>query len=201
MWSHPTRRKRFAATPAAFHSRSRWAATLNLRVPPSPVRVVRSCRPVRAYGDVRAHLATGDTGAAALTYLAHRELNAAWPFARHPPLRRASALGVGSPAVPGWRLPALRTYGEVRVHLAAGTLTSAPQPRPYLIRSKCGQPHLTFGFFPRRAAWPEAAGCFGHVVECAVSGGRHCRRSRLCLMITSAEASSSASIQGPYGSI
>src|SRR5580698_4297928 len=36
-----------------------WESTRNLRVPPSAVHVVGACRPLRAHGEVRAHIAPG----------------------------------------------------------------------------------------------------------------------------------------------
>jgi hypothetical protein len=55
---------------------------LGFRVPPSAVPVLGGCRPLRAYGEVRAHLTTGKLGATA-------------PLARHPrPLREPDEIEV-----------------------------------------------------------------------------------------------------------
>jgi hypothetical protein len=67
MRPHPARRELLAATPTAFHPRPLWAATLNFRIPPSRVYVVGTCRPLRAYGEMRAHLAPSKLGAATPT--------------------------------------------------------------------------------------------------------------------------------------
>jgi hypothetical protein len=46
------------ATRTAFAAR--WAAALNFQVPPSSVHLVGTCRPLRAYCEVRAHVAPGE---------------------------------------------------------------------------------------------------------------------------------------------
>src|SRR5580700_5444585 len=48
MRPHPARSELLAATPTAFHPRPLWAATLNLKAPPSPVLWSEGCRPLRA---------------------------------------------------------------------------------------------------------------------------------------------------------
>jgi hypothetical protein len=55
-----------STAPAAQYSRSRWAA-LGYWFPSSPVAAVRNCRPLRVYGEVRAHLAPGKFGTATQT--------------------------------------------------------------------------------------------------------------------------------------
>jgi hypothetical protein len=67
MRSHPTRRKLRAATPTTFHPRSRRPSTLNLQDPLSSLDVAGGCRPLRAYGEVRAHSASGELSTATPT--------------------------------------------------------------------------------------------------------------------------------------
>jgi hypothetical protein len=55
------------AAPAAQHSPPLWAAPLNLQAAPS-VHTAGGCRPLRAYGEVRAHIAPSKLGAATQPY-------------------------------------------------------------------------------------------------------------------------------------
>jgi len=57
MRAHPARCESGSPVPAAQHSTARWATTLGFRVPPSSVHLVRGRRPLRAEGEVRAHVA------------------------------------------------------------------------------------------------------------------------------------------------
>src|SRR5580692_1660186 len=63
-----------AATPTASHPRPWWAATFNFRTHPSMVGMVGAWvratgGPLRAHGEVRAHLATGKFGTTTPTAL------------------------------------------------------------------------------------------------------------------------------------
>ena len=60
MRPHLARSEMLTATPTAFHLRPRWTSTLGLRVPPPMVHVAECCRPLRAYGEVRADSAPGE---------------------------------------------------------------------------------------------------------------------------------------------
>jgi hypothetical protein len=67
MRPQPARRKLLAATPTAFHPRSRRPSTLNLQGPPSSLHVAGGRRPLRAYCEMPAHIAPSELGAATPT--------------------------------------------------------------------------------------------------------------------------------------
>ena len=115
---HPARGELLAATPTAFHQRSRRPPTRSLPVPPSSVHVVGGRGPLRAYREVRAHIAPG-------------EMFAATPTAFHLRPSRESTLNLQGPQSSlhvGTRRP-LRAYSEVACIAPGGSAPRAQAPR------------------------------------------------------------------------
>jgi hypothetical protein len=112
-------------------------------------------RPLRALCEMHAHPARSESDAAA-------------PPARHPRSRRASTFAF--PVRPSLvyvvrgRRP-LRAYCEMRPHPAPSELLAAA-PTAFHPRPRCAST-LAFELLPRRSAWSEAAGRWGHMVKCA----------------------------------
>jgi hypothetical protein len=67
MRPHAARRESGAAAPTAEHSPARRASTLNFQGPPSSLHVAGGRRPLRAYREMRPHLARREPGCAAPT--------------------------------------------------------------------------------------------------------------------------------------
>jgi hypothetical protein len=132
-----------ACNATARHSRPRWTATFNFRVPPSMAGMVgvwvgAAWGPLRTCSEVRAHIATGTLGTATPTAFHPRHsvksarirlvVSLAPPAAQFLRPRRTAARGLQAPPsavrmVGGCR--PVRAYGEVRAHTAPSELGAA----------------------------------------------------------------------------
>jgi hypothetical protein len=117
--------KLVAATPTAFHPRPRWSARFHFRIPRSAFYAVRGCRPLRANGEVRAHLGPGKLAPQRQSH----SIAAPWAARANLRLPPSAVLGCwwyGDFATATWTLPSLR-YPEPLHHLRSTIASMATQ--------------------------------------------------------------------------